>query len=131
MTVLKFLYYCIYRLHKFAKREEPIDHKLASSMLSLALYLNIITLVGLTIRLIYIKGINLNQYVSVILFLSLYLVCRLGCKSYFIKSGRYKNIIAAYDKKYNSLLKLMGYIGMLYFLVSTFMLGMVSYYFNN
>ena len=128
--VLKFLFYCLYRFHKFFPRREPIDHKLAASMLSLGLWINVMTLLIL-IKLFIFPISVVNKYISAPIFLFFLLFCHFGCKNYFIKSEHYKGIIAYYNEKYSSSLKLIGTIGILYYLLSSFIFGWLAYYLSN
>jgi hypothetical protein len=130
MTILEFLFYCLYRFFRFFPRREPIDHKLASSMLSLGIWLNLMTAAILIKFFIFPLSI-INRYIYTLGFIIIISFCHFGCKNYFIKSGNYRKIIAHYDEKYNSLFKLMGIIGISYYLLSSFIFGWLAYYLSN
>lgn len=127
MTLLNFMFYCLYRFHKFFPRKEPIDHKLASSMLSLGLWINSLTIAILIKFFIFPIGV-INKYISTTIFAIILLFCHFGCKSYFIKSEHYKKIIAHYDEKYASSLKIVGSIGIIYYLLSSLVFVGLAFY---
>ena len=128
MTLFKFLFYCLYRFHKFIPRKEQIDHKLASSMLSLSLWLNIVSLTVISVRFIYPLGIHISKFITVVIFFCLFLLCHFLCKNIIIKNQYYKKIVEYYDQKYAPSFKLIGLIGIIYYLISSLIFGWLAYY---
>lgn len=96
MKLLNFLYYSVYRVFALIPRKEPIDHILAATFFSLLFSTNLITLLILGKSL----GLDYGRYdfrlFLILIFVTIYIIFRW----YYIRSGNYKKIIEAGDRRF-------------------------------
>lgn len=124
MIVIQFLYYIVYRVFKLIPRREPVDYKLASSFCAGLFWLN-------TITILILAGIfNLihNAIILKILLVTIFGLCYLFNRWYFLKKENYKTIISFFDIKYQSRNKLIPFIGIIYIIGTFFGFWALGFY---
>lgn len=116
--IFELLYYCLYRMFSTVKRVNERNENLASLFFSVLISTNTIMLT-FPIKFLIKKG-ALDSYLIKLLPFSIIAIIFLFwyyyCDYYFLKKGRYIEVVKIYEKKYNNFQ--FAFLGIFYAVVS-------------